>query len=111
MSIWRCCLLARAVPSLSRGADIEWSPELTAHLAAQWQPRFAARHPATILRNRVSEQLSVAESQGELRGVTSTRLQLLSQTQPQGPCPPPGRRSASGRAACSRSVWRRRNRC
>ena len=52
--------------------------------------KIGVRHLATVLRNRVSEQLSVAESQGELRGVTSIRLQLLSQTQPQGPCPPAG---------------------
>ncbi len=53
------------------------------HLAARWQPRFGVRHLTTILRNRILEQLSVADAQGELQGVTAVRLQPL-RTGPDG---------------------------
>jgi ATP-dependent Clp protease ATP-binding subunit ClpA len=60
-----------------RGFELDWSPEVVAHLTAQWQPRFGVRHLTTILRNRITEQLSVAEAQNELAGVRRIRLQVL----------------------------------
>ena len=59
------------------GLDLEWSDEIVPYLTARWQPRFGVRHLTTILRNRISEQLSVAEAQGELQGVTRVHLRLL----------------------------------
>ena len=60
-----------------RGFELSWDPEIISHLTAQWQPRFGARHLTTILRNRITEQLAVADAQGELRGVTRICLQVL----------------------------------
>lgn len=59
------------------GLDLEWSDEVVPYLTARWQPRFGVRHLTTILRHRISEQLSVAEAQGELQGVTRVHLRLL----------------------------------
>jgi ATP-dependent Clp protease ATP-binding subunit ClpA len=60
----------------SRGFDLTWDPEVIDHLASIWQPRFGVRHLSTILRHRIIEQLSVADAQGELRGVSTIRLGL-----------------------------------
>jgi ATP-dependent Clp protease ATP-binding subunit ClpA len=60
-----------------RGYELTWDAEIEAYLASQWQPRFGVRHLTTILRNRVTEQLSVAEAQGELKDVAEIRLQVL----------------------------------
>jgi hypothetical protein len=57
--------------------SLEWDLELVGHLAVQWQPRFGVRHLTTILRNRITEQPSVAEARGELKGVRTIRLLLL----------------------------------
>jgi hypothetical protein len=43
----------------------------------QWQPRFGVRHLLSILRNRIVEQLSVADAQGELKGLTRIKLDLM----------------------------------
>ncbi len=67
----------------ARGLQLNWDAELAEHLAARWQPRFGVRHLTTILRNRILEQLSVADAQGELQGVTAVRLQPL-RTGPDG---------------------------
>jgi ATP-dependent Clp protease ATP-binding subunit ClpC len=60
-----------------RGYTFRWEDDVLEHLASQWQPRFGVRHLTSILRNRVSEQLGVAEAQGELRGVVEIRLTLM----------------------------------
>jgi ATP-dependent Clp protease ATP-binding subunit ClpA len=60
-----------------RGYDLEWHDEIVEHLASQWQPRFGVRHLLAILRNRIVEQLSVAEAQGELKGIKTIRLEVL----------------------------------
>jgi ATP-dependent Clp protease ATP-binding subunit ClpA len=60
-----------------RGYELEWQPEILEHLASQWQPRFGVRHLVAILRNRIVEQLSVADAQGELSQVTKIRLESL----------------------------------
>ena len=57
-----------------RGYDLEWDDEVFEHLLSEWRPRFGARHLLTILRNRVIEQLAIAEVQGELRGIKRIRL-------------------------------------
>ncbi|NNG15793.1 MAG: ATP-dependent Clp protease ATP-binding subunit [Gemmatimonadales bacterium] len=60
-----------------RGYDLEWQDEIVEHLTSQWQPRFGVRHLVAILRNRIVEQLSVAEAQGELKGIKTIRLEVL----------------------------------
>ncbi|HUT88602.1 MAG TPA: AAA family ATPase [Thermoguttaceae bacterium] len=60
-----------------RGYRLTWEPDLIDHLASQWQPRFGARFASAMLRNRISEQLSVAETQGELVGVAEIHLDKL----------------------------------
>jgi ATP-dependent Clp protease ATP-binding subunit ClpA len=63
-----------------RGFVLAWEPAIVDHLGARWQPRFGVRHLTTILRNRIEEQLSVAEAQGDLQGVTTIRLTVLETT-------------------------------
>jgi ATP-dependent Clp protease ATP-binding subunit ClpA len=60
-----------------RGYRLEWDARLATHLASRWQPRFGVRHLSTILRNRITEQLSLADAQGELDGVRSIRLETM----------------------------------
>ncbi len=60
-----------------RGYELEWDEKIVGYLASQWQPRFGVRHLTSILRNRIIEQLSVADAQGELTGVGKIRLQIL----------------------------------
>ncbi len=60
-----------------KGYQLTWDPAIIQHLAAVWQPRFGVRHLLTILRNRILEQLSVAEAQGELRQVSKIHLQRM----------------------------------
>jgi ATP-dependent Clp protease ATP-binding subunit ClpA len=61
----------------NRGYDLEWEETVLDHLVSQWQPRFGVRHLVAILRNRVVEQLSVADAQGELSGVETIRLEVM----------------------------------
>lgn len=61
-----------------RGFHLLWDDDVIHHLADQWQPRFGVRHLLAILRNRIVEQLSVADAQGELAGVQEIRLEVLS---------------------------------
>jgi ATP-dependent Clp protease ATP-binding subunit ClpA len=65
------------------GLRLDWKPELIEHLASQWQPRFGVRLLTQILRNRIIEQLGIAEAQGELKGIEEIRLDLL----PSAPAP------------------------
>jgi len=60
-----------------RGYQLDWNEGVLGHLMAQWQPRFGVRHLLAILRNRIVEQLSVADAQGELKGVAKIRLALM----------------------------------
>ncbi|MFO7586776.1 MAG: AAA family ATPase, partial [Gemmatimonadota bacterium] len=60
-----------------RGYELGWDPALVEHLARQWQPRFGVRHLTTILRHRIDEHLSIADAQGELRGVRRIRLEPM----------------------------------
>jgi ATP-dependent Clp protease ATP-binding subunit ClpA len=57
--------------------ELTWDPDIVGYLSSQWQPRFGVRHLTTILRNRIEEQLSVADAQGELKGVTKIYLEVL----------------------------------
>jgi ATP-dependent Clp protease ATP-binding subunit ClpA len=75
-------VLERRLDSLRRtssvkGLELSWEPELLDHLSAAWQPRYGVRFAAAVLRNRIGEQLDIAEAQGELKGVTRIRLELL----------------------------------
>jgi len=60
-----------------KGYRLKWENEIIPHLASQWQPRFGVRHLTTILRNRIIEQLSVAEAQSELSGVEEIFLKIM----------------------------------
>jgi ATP-dependent Clp protease ATP-binding subunit ClpA len=75
-----------------RGYDLEWNGDVISHLSAQWQPRFGVRHLLAMIRNRIVEQLSVADAQGELRNVKKIRLEVAPET-PHAP-----RRKAPGTA-------------
>jgi ATP-dependent Clp protease ATP-binding subunit ClpC len=57
-----------------KGYELTWDPEVFAHLLDEWTPRFGARWVFNILRNRILEQLALADAQGELNGVTRIRL-------------------------------------
>ncbi len=59
-----------------RGLDLRWSDDVLSHLAAQWQPRYGVRHLSSILRNRIVEQLNLADAQGEFRGVNVIYLEV-----------------------------------
>jgi ATP-dependent Clp protease ATP-binding subunit ClpA len=63
-----------------RGFVLAWDPAIVGYLASRWQPRYGVRHLTTILRNRIEEQLSVAEAQGDLKGVATIRLAILATT-------------------------------
>ncbi|MGD2215754.1 MAG: AAA family ATPase [Gemmatimonadales bacterium] len=56
---------------------LAWDTDIVGYLSSQWQPRFGVRHLTTILRNRIEEQLSVADAQGELKGVSKIYLEVL----------------------------------
>ena len=73
-----------------RGFEFHWAEDLVPYLAAQWQPRFGVRHLTTMLKNRLIEQLSVADAQGELRGVTRIQLERLDQPEAAGSSLPTG---------------------
>ncbi|CAK0781076.1 ATPase AAA-2 domain protein [Gammaproteobacteria bacterium] len=60
-----------------RGYQLAWSAEVVEYLSTRWQPRFGVRHLTTILRNRILEQLAVAEAQRELSGVKRIELRVL----------------------------------
>jgi ATP-dependent Clp protease ATP-binding subunit ClpA len=60
-----------------RGYQLRWDEAVLPHLVKQWQPRFGVRHLLSILRNRIVEQLSVADAQGELKGLTRIKLDLM----------------------------------
>ncbi len=57
------------------GYALEWDPTIVGYLADEWEPRFGVRHLTTIVKNRITEQLSVADAQGELDGVKRIRLE------------------------------------
>jgi ATP-dependent Clp protease ATP-binding subunit ClpA len=71
-----------------RRLQLDWDPGIVGRLSERWQPRFGVRHMASILRNRIEEQLGVAGAQGELKGVKKIHLRLLPSAgaeDPQGP--------------------------
>jgi ATP-dependent Clp protease ATP-binding subunit ClpA len=82
-----------AGPARRRKMELVWDAAVERHLAGQWQPRFGVRYLAAILRNRITEQLSVAEAQGQLHGVRVIRLRLLADSADATP---------AGSATCSR---------
>jgi ATP-dependent Clp protease ATP-binding subunit ClpA len=52
-----------------RGYELSCDEEVVGHLLKEWTPRFGARWVYNILRNRIEEQLALADAQGELREV------------------------------------------
>ena len=59
-----------------QGYDFSWDPAIVKHLVDQWQPRFGVRHLTAILKNRILEQLAIADVQGELVDIEEIRLEL-----------------------------------
>ena len=51
-----------------------WHEPLVGHLLSRWQPQLGVRFLSLILRNRVNEQLALADAQGELQGITQIVL-------------------------------------
>ena len=60
-----------------KGYALEWTLDIIEHLSARWQPHFGVRHLHMILRNRIVEQLAVAEAEGELKGIRTIGLRTL----------------------------------
>jgi ATP-dependent Clp protease ATP-binding subunit ClpA len=73
-----------------RGHDLEWDEAVVSHLASQWQPRFGVRHLLAMVRNRIVEQLSIADAQGELQGIRQIRLEVAERGERDLPGPMPG---------------------
>jgi len=57
-----------------RGKHMTWDDDVAAHLSQTWQPRFGVRFLTAILRNRIVEQLGMAEAAGQLEKVRHIRL-------------------------------------
>jgi ATP-dependent Clp protease ATP-binding subunit ClpA len=76
-SIVQAQLVSLAKLVSERGYKLQWSHELVEHLLSQWQAAFGVRHLTSILRNRIIEQLSLAQAQGGLSGVELIELRPL----------------------------------
>jgi len=63
-----------------KGLKLIWDDGVIDFLACQWQPRFGVRFLSMILRHRITEQLSIADAQGELKGVAVIRLKVEDST-------------------------------
>ncbi len=59
-----------------RGFDLSWDPDVGRHLLDEWTPRFGARWVYNILRNRIVEQLALADAQGELKGIAKIHIAI-----------------------------------
>lgn len=71
-----------------RGLVLIWQEPLVGHLLSRWQPQLGVRFLSLILRNRVNEQLALADAQGELHGVKKIILEA-SETNEQQSSPEP----------------------
>jgi len=71
-----------------RGLVLIWQEPLVGHLLSRWQSQLGVRFLSLILRNRVNEQLALADAQGELHGVTKIILEA-SETNEQKSSPEP----------------------
>ena len=60
-----------------KGYTLEWEEEVLDHLVSQWQPRLGARDVIGVVRNRVTQQISVADALGELEDVKTIWLEVL----------------------------------
>lgn len=74
-------ILARQLEALQEAAELRrtklsWSEGVIAFLTSQWQPRFGVRFLSTILRHRITEQIGIADAQGELGGIETIRLEV-----------------------------------
>ncbi len=74
-------IINRQLEALRAGAaarrppmQLDWEPEVVERLAAAWDPQFGARGLIGLLRRRLIAQLSLAESEGRLDGVTAVRV-------------------------------------
>jgi ATP-dependent Clp protease ATP-binding subunit ClpA len=56
--------------------EVDWEPEIIDRLIESWDPQFGARDLNSLLRNRVIAQLSLAEAEGQLDGVTRIQLRV-----------------------------------
>ena len=62
-----------------KGLQLDWDHGVVLKLGQQWKPRFGVRALQGILRNQIYTQLGIAESQGEMEGVTRVRLEYRDQ--------------------------------
>ena len=59
-----------------RGYDLSWDPDVGRHLLDEWTPRFGTRWVYNILRNRIVEQLALADAQGVLKGIAKIHIAI-----------------------------------
>lgn len=80
--------------AVARNFDFDWNPALIDGLARRWQPHFGVRYLTTLVRNGITDQLSIAHVEGELTGVRRIFLDLL--PRPNGPGPAAAVRQRKG---------------
>jgi ATP-dependent Clp protease ATP-binding subunit ClpA len=77
LKIFQNQLKALAETAVERGYNLEWEEAVLDYLVSQWQPRLGARDVIGVIRNRVTQQISVADALGELEDVKTIRLEVL----------------------------------
>ncbi|MCJ7628157.1 MAG: AAA family ATPase, partial [Longimicrobiales bacterium] len=83
--ILRIQLEGFAETAAEKGYALEWSEEVLDHLVSGWEPGLGARDVGGILRNRVVEQVVLADVRGEMDGVKTIRLEVLKADSFEGP--------------------------
>ena len=59
-----------------RNLTLSWGTDVIPYLTKTWEPRFGVRHLKVLLENRVIEQLSLADMDGELKAVKQVRIEI-----------------------------------
>ena len=77
LEIFQNQLKALAETAGERGYTLEWEEVVLDYLVSQWQPRLGARDVIGVIRNRVTQQISVSDALGELEDVKTIRLEVL----------------------------------
>jgi len=82
--ILRIQLEAFAETAAEKGHPLEWSEDVLSHLVSGWEPGLGARDVGGLLRNRVVEQVVLADVKGEMDEVKTIRLEVLEARSPDG---------------------------
>ena len=59
-----------------RNLTLSWKPDVIPYLTKHWEPRFGVRHLKVLIENRITEHLSLAEMDGELKGVKQICIEV-----------------------------------